>query len=323
MLNLQTKVDIPQPNFSINYSSSISLFGSCFSDNIGNLLKKHKFSSSINPFGVLYNPASISQNIDLLFAKDKFTESDLNHFNDLWFSFYHHSSFSSNSQSECLSGINKTFTNAKNAINNANVVIFTLGTSWIYRYNKNKSIVANCHKIPAKEFSRESLSVEEIVAMLSKNIEQIKANSAARFIFTVSPIRHWKDGAIENMRSKATLLLAIKQLQELFEEVYYFPSYEIFMDELRDYRYYASDMLHPSDFAIQYLWEIFKSTFFTSETIQTSNEVLKLVKSYAHRINNTDTDQYLKFKTSLINSTKLIEAKYPSINFEDEKSQLF
>ena len=170
---------------------------------------------------------------------------------------------------------------------------------------------------------REFLEPEQIVTQLSEVIKKIIATKpSAKIIFTVSPIRHWKDGAIENMRSKSSLLLAIKKLQGLFTQTYYFPSFEIFMDELRDYRFYASDMLHPSQLSITYIWEIFKNTFFSKETIQIGKEVEKLAKSFEHRPFNTKTEHYTKFIANLLKSTEGLENKYPFISFSDEKNSL-
>jgi hypothetical protein len=301
MLKVQTKVEVPDPGFSITYNDTIALFGSCFSDNIGKQLIRFKFNSLSNPFGVLYNPASVSNSIRLLFTKTRFIEEDLEHSNELWFSYAHHSSFSNTHKAECLENINNNFLKAKEHIQNVNVVFLTLGTTWIYRLASTNKIVANCHKQPSTHFIREYLEPPQVTEHLATAMAMLQeVNPQIRFVFTVSPIRHWKDGAIENQRSKASLILGIKELQQRFPNSYYFPSYEIFMDELRDYRYYASDMLHPSEFAIEYLWDRFKDTFFNSETKQLHAEVEKVVKSFEHRTFNTKTDAYKKFKSNLI-----------------------
>jgi hypothetical protein len=323
MLKLQTKVAIPEPDFKIDYKHSLSFYGSCFSENIGSLLQRHKFNAVVNPFGVLYNPASISQVLDLLMHKEEFTESDLEFYNEKWFSFYHHTSFSAVNKQDCLLKINSSFEKAKLAINKTDFVFITIGTSWVYRYKTSGAIVSNCHKLPAKEFVREYLDPDQIAEYLSTSIKQIISTSPqAKIIFTVSPIRHLKDGAIENMRSKASLILAIKLLQELFAEVFYFPAYEIFMDELRDYRFYTSDMMHPSEFSIEYIWAIFKQTFFTQKTNLVCNEAEKLIKAFGHRVIDTDTDNFRKFRDKLLKDTIAFEQKYPSINFTEEKKRL-
>ena len=314
MLKLQTTVEIPKPEFSIGYNQRILLFGSCFSENIGQNLSRYKFNANVNPFGILYNPASIAKNINHLFNKEAFTEDDLAFHNEKWFSFNHHGSFSSANKDECLQNINDRFGQAKEDIQHTDIALITLGTSWVYRLKKTNAIVANCHKLPSSEFTRQSLSVAEIKALLLKIVQKFSANHT-QFIFTVSPIRHWKDGAIENMRSKASLILAIKELQETNSDIYYFPSYEIFMDELRDYRYYASDMLHPSDFAIEYIWDKFKQTFFSKATLDLYKQVDKLVKSFSHRVTSKESQQYIRFKTSLVQKAEALQKENPTIDF--------
>lgn len=322
MLNLQTQVDIPDPGFQIDYSQQIIMFGSCFSENIGNFLYKGKFKVDVNPFGILYNPASIAKNINLLFEKDSFTDEDIHLYNENWFSYLHHGKFSSPDKAVCLNQINKRFHLAKENIAKANVVFITLGTAWVYKLKHSGDIVANCHKIPASEFLREQLTVRGIVKDLSGLINRITKDNQTKFIFTVSPIRHWKDGAIENMRSKASLLLAINELQNLFPNVYYFPVYEVFMDELRDYRFYAKDMLHPTEFAVEYVWQIFRKVFIDRDTLDIYNHVEKLLKSFTHRALNKNTDAYKKFKSSLIVKATNLQKQYPFLSFEDELKQL-
>lgn len=323
MIPLQTKVDIPKPNFQIDYNSRLNLLGSCFSDNIGNKLIQQKFRASVNPFGVLYNPASIAQAIDLLFTKEKFDDQDLDFHKEKWFSYAHHTSFSNTNKTDCLKDINQKFYEAAESIRKADVIIITLGTSWIFHHILHNRLVANCHKIPAKEFERTCLSPAETESLLRKIILQIsKHNSNAKFIFTISPIRHWKDGAIENMRSKSALAIAIQTIEKEFEQAYYFPTYEIFMDELRDYRFYASDMLHPSDFAIDYTWHLFKQTFFSKETQTLNQQVVKIVKSFQHRSFNTDTKEYQIFKNKLLDRSMELERQYPVLNFTEERNKI-
>jgi len=320
---LQTKVSIPSPGFEINHTDALFLIGSCFADSVGLRLDRSKFDTTINPFGVLYNPASIVQDINLLLEKENFGESELNFYNEFWLSFNHHTSFSAASKEECLEGINSAFIRSKQAFRHASYIVITLGTAWAYRSVKTGQIVANCHKMPAREFTREYLSPLKIVDLLSPMLSNIKkANNKVKFIFTVSPIRHWKDGAIENARSKAALLLAIKELENSFADLYYFPVYEIFMDELRDYRYYASDMLHPSDFAVDYIWEIFQRTFFSNQTILLVEEINKIIKSFEHRPLNTSAESFKIFTENLKKRAAQFSEKYSHISFEKEIEKL-
>ncbi|QQS49877.1 MAG: GSCFA domain-containing protein [Bacteroidota bacterium] len=323
MLPLQTKVQIPQPGFFINYEQVVSLFGSCFSDHIGEKLLRYKFKACPNPFGVLYNPASIINALTLLTHKEAFTENNLQHRNDLWFSFLHHTSFSHPDKLSCLERINTRFATAKSQFEQSEIIILTLGTAFIYRLKSTGQVVANCHKIPDSEFTREFLSPEQIAELMSHEIGRLNLSKPGiRFIFTVSPIRHWKDGAIENQRSKASLVLAIRLLERAHENCYYFPTYEIFMDELRDYRFYASDMLHPSDFAVDYIWEAFTHTFFDTPTQQLMKKVQKITKSYQHRSFNKNTPAHKSFVEKLIEETDKLCELHSYLDFSTEKHNL-
>jgi len=323
MLRLQTQVKIKPPGFNINYSDIVFLFGSCFSDNIGKQLSRFKLNSFANPFGVLYNPASIADSIALLLEKDRFTEEDLEKYNDLWFSYNHHTLFSDTNKLNCLNKINDSFISAKKKFKDASIIILTFGTAWIYRNKETGNVVANCHKIPAKHFTREYLSYEKITEILSKTFDKIITNNPqVNIITTISPIRHWKDGAVDNNRSKASLVLAIKELEKLFSQLYYFPVYEIFMDELRDYRFYASDMLHPSEFAIEYVWEKFQDTFFEINTREKLNEIQKVVKSFEHKVIAHNNNSYKNFINNLISKAEELMIKYPEISFNEELKKL-
>ena len=319
MVTLQTWVEVPNPSLSINYADKVLFLGSCFSTNIGQRLKRLKFPVNVNPFGVLYNPASISQAIKILTEQKSFREEELDKHNDLWFSFYFHSSFSHSDKLTCLSKINTSLEASAGELKQLKYVFITLGTAWAYRYKKTGNIVSNCHKIPAGEFIREYMGPEKVVQELSESMKlMLKNNKDVRFVITVSPIRHWKDGAIENMRSKSSLLLAIKELEETFSNVYYFPVYEIYMDELRDYRFYASDMLHPSEFSIDYVWERFAETFFSGETMRLAARVDKLIKSFQHRPLNAGGEPYKKFLLNLKENAAKLEAQYPFLEFTEE-----
>lgn len=319
MLQLQTKVTIPSPNFSINHKDKTLLLGSCFITNIGKRLETNKFSALTNPFGVLYNPASIAQSLMLLLEKKKFETEELNYANDLWYSFYHHSSHSHSDKNTCLENINQNLAIAAEQLSNCAHLFITLGSAWAFKHKKTGEIVANCHKLPASNFTRIYLDPQEIVNKLSEPLKILTSlNPNINIVFTISPIRHWADGAIENMRSKSALHLAIKELEDHFSNTYYFPVYEIFMDELRDYRFYNSDMLHPSDFAIEYIWNSFNNTFFNSQTQALFKELGKILKSFNHRPINSETTIHKEFVIKLIQRTKLLVSKHPHLDFTKE-----
>jgi hypothetical protein len=280
---------------------------------------KLKFPTLVNPFGVLYNPVSVRNALEILIEQKEFVETDLNLFNDLWYSFYHDSEFSNPDKQQCLNKINSSTRVASKQLRHANYLIITFGTAWIYKYLKTGQPVSNCHKIPAKEFERSKLQPEAIFIEWSNLINRLnQLNKNLKIIFTVSPVRHWKDGAIQNQLSKSTLILAIHQLVSKFDNVSYFPSYEIMMDDLRDYRFYADDMLHPSQVAIDYIWEHFAKTFFQKETEKIIQQVEKIIRAKNHRPLNKDTSTHKKFIQNQIQLIKDLDKKYPFLKFKDE-----
>lgn len=311
----------PEPSKNrIDYHSPVLFLGSCFTENIGNKMIDLKFPVLINPFGVLYNPVSVRQSIEILLDKRNFKESDLSFYNNQWYSFYHDTEFSNTDKNECLNNINHKLNEAREHLEKVKYIIITFGTAWVYEYIESAKVVSNCHKIPAKKFRRFKLGVEDIFVNWAKLINRIEDfNPDLKIIFTVSPVRHWKDGAVQNQLSKSTLILAINQLMKIFDQVEYFPSYEIMMDDLRDYRFYADDMLHPSKVAIDYIWENFSETYFDSETKNTIKEVEKIVQAYNHRPLNPNTNNHTNFKESTLNKINELNKKYPFLNFEAEK----
>ena len=258
-MNLQTHIPFSRNTSSaIDYNSRVILLGSCFSDNIGQKLSYHKFQSVLNPFGTLFHPKAIESVIHNAITNKEYTEEDLFFFNERWQSFTAHSKLSFSSKEETLNQLNKASELINTALKNSTHIIITLGTSWVYRFLKTSQIVANCHKVPQHKFKKELLPVAEINKSLSSIISQIReVNPSINFIFTVSPVRHLKDGFIENQQSKSHLISALHQIIPLHKNTFYFSSYEIMMDELRDYRFYKEDMIHPNLLAINYIWEKF------------------------------------------------------------------
>ena len=261
-MKLQTIVDIKPSKWKIGYEDKILLLGSCFSDEIGEQMKQRYLHVTCNPFGTLYNPLSITQALTM-------TEMpDLVEHEGLWHAMSHHGSFSRADKNEAESAIKASIETMQQALQEATVVIVTFGTAWVYE--KDGAVVGNCHKLPESSFTRRRLTVEEIVAAWKPILAQYPDK---HWLFTVSPIRHIRDGLHENQLSKATLLQAVEQLGD------YFPSYEIMLDELRDYRFYADDLVHPSSLAVNYIWERFVDTFCTN---QTKNELVLQLKRWKH-----------------------------------------
>ncbi len=319
MLPLQTIVDIENPSFNIDYHSKVFLMGSCFTDNIGNQLERMKFNVIKNPFGVLYNPLSISNSIQLLLSDKQFDETDLHFYNEKWFSFLHHTSFSSPDKNQCLNNINNVAGSSSQFLKQSDVLFITLGTSYVYKYKKTGNIVANCHKMPSAEFKRIFLKPDETYSALKNALAALwDIRPEMKVVLTVSPVRHWKDGAIGNQQSKASLIIGIKMLLDEFEHVFYFPSYEIFMDEMRDYRYYDKDLIHPSEAGKEYIWERFKSTFMTAETREILKKVLAIVDAYEHKPFWPETQEFRKFAKKNLGKIEEITKDVPSVRFQQE-----
>ena len=268
-MKLQTIVDISPSDWKIGYEDKILMLGSCFSDEMGEQMKQRYLNVTCNPFGTLYNPLSIANAINYKsqIINHKF-EIPLIENEGLWHSMYHHGAFSRPTKEETEQAVRESIQTMQQALEEATVVIVTFGTAWVYEMNGE--IVGNCHKLPENQFTRRRLSMEEIVDAWKPIIARYPEK---HWLFTVSPIRHIKDGLHENEISKATLLLAVEQLGD------YFPSYEILLDELRDYRFYADDLVHPSSLAVQYIWERFVDTLCTN---QTKNELVLQHKRWKH-----------------------------------------
>ncbi len=318
-MEFRKKVEVPRSELKINHQTKMVLFGSCFAENIGKQLLENKFSVNVNPFGVLYNPASISQAIQLLSEEKVFSEEDVFLNQGVFRTYFHHSLFSSADRNNFLQTINEQRKRASVDLREAEVLIITFGTAYVFSLKETGLVVANCHKQPSNIFNRHKLSVEEIVFSWTKLIEEsLRINPDLKILFTVSPIRHWKDGAHNNQLSKATLLLAINELMGKFSNSYYFPSYEIVLDELRDYRFYAEDMIHPNDIAIRYIWEIFNDTYLDEEAIRLCKQWQNIARSIAHRPFNEDTDEHKQFLKQTLLKLKSIRNNYPYFDCEKE-----
>lgn len=308
----QTKVEIPFSEVKIGYEDRIMTLGSCFAQNIGQKMQEVWFDTNINPFGVLYNPISIQKSIDFLLENKTFTESDLFENRGLWQSFSHSSLFSDITAEKCLSKIDERYIPACNFFKVADFLLITFGTAWVFEEKTSGKVVLNCHKLPANHFVRRRLTVEEIVKDYSILVEKLsKLFPKMKLIFSVSPIRHWKDGAHENNVSKSILLLAINELQQKFPLVQYFPAYEIQMDELRDYRFYAADMLHPSDVAVDYIWKCFSETYFSDVTQKMKKEMEQLLGDLSHRPLQPDSEEFILFQNSVEKRKLKISKEYP------------
>ena len=309
-IKLDTK-EIKASNNLISYDSKIGLIGSCFVENIGAKLEYYKFDNWINPFGILFSPSAIEKALLSISNKKVYTNDDLISSHEQWHSFDHHSKFSSSDFSEILSEINQNILIAYENIKNSSHIIITLGTAWVYEYKPTNELVANCHKIPQKEFDKKLLTVGEITKSLENSIQLIrKLNPNIEIIISLSPVRHLKDGMIQNSRSKAHLLNAIHDVVEKTQKSYYFPSYEIMIDELRNYRFYTNDMLHPNHDSVAYIWKLFTDVWFTKDSYTTMQEVASIQKGLQHKAFSPNSEAYLLFKNKLGEKQKMLFTKF-------------
>ena len=267
MNTFRTEVNIKPSENKISHQSKIMLIGSCFTENIGNKLTERCFKTAQNPFGIVYNPQSICEQIIQLIYNISIEEHELFYQNEQWHSYQFHSRFSHPEKNVALAAMNVSMTNGHTFLKDTNFLILTLGTAKVYEQSESNTVVANCHKTPNNQFAHTMLSAEKIVSLFKTTLNHLlKFNPNIKILFTVSPIRHWKDGAIENQLSKSTLFLATHQLIKDCENAFYFPAYEIMMDDLRDYRFYGYDMLHPSTLAIDYIKQTNRRFKFSKKT---------------------------------------------------------
>lgn len=308
---LSTPIDI-KPMPVVDYDRPFLLLGSCFSEHIGQRLLQSRFPGCVNPFGVLYNPQSILQALQRLWDNKPFTADELVHTGGLWHSFMHHGSFSSADADTTLQHINSAYSQSALRMADTKTYLITFGSSWVYEYEGK--VVANCHKMPQREFTQRRLTVDEIVNSWTSLIHQIQQRVPdAEFLFTVSPIRYREHGPLAAGTNKAVLLLAVEQLAFL-PGVHYFPSYEIMMDELRDYRFYAADMIHPSDVAVELIWERFKATQLTREAQTLLPRIEHLTKQLAHRPLHPDSDESRRFQQQLQEEIALLKQQNPHLD---------
>jgi len=311
----RTKIPIKKTKNQIDYNSKILLFGSCFTKNIGDKLEHFKLQSHANPFGILFHPKAIEQLIVHSVNKKKYTQKDIFFFNERWHCFDAHSDLSDVSKEKLLSDLNRTIDFSFKNIEQATHIIITLGTAWVYRLIETDRIVANCHKVPQKKFLKELLDPDEIAESLAGTVSLIETiNKKAEIIFTVSPVRHLKDGFMENSLSKANLISGIHQIAEPRKGIHYFPSYEIMIDDLRDYRFYKKDMLHPNETAVDYIWENFKKAWINEKEYEVMQEIDSIQNGLAHRPFNPNSDKHRQFLLILQKKIETVIQKLPHLH---------
>jgi len=318
-MQFTTQIPIPTSDYPIEYNSRVACLGSCFAVNIGQKFDYFKFRNITNPFGILFHPEALEKFISFSVNKQEFTETDIFYHNERWHCYDSHSDLSHPEKDILLERLNTATLTAHATLKSATHLIITLGTAWVYRNIKTGNLVANCHKVPQKEFTKELLSVEHIKQNLQNILRLLEqVNPDLNIIFTISPVRHIKDGFIQNQWSKSNLISALNEAlstKDTNQSATYFPSYEIMMDELRDYRFYAEDMIHPNQTAINYIWKRFTESWITTEAQQTMAEVESIQRGLQHRPFNPDSPQHIIFTTKLQDKIAALQQKYPNITF--------
>lgn len=307
-MKLTTPIKLSRQNPPINYSSKVLLLGSCFAQNMGAKLEYYKFQQCTNPFGILFHPVAIEKLITRAVNHTWFTSKDVFLQNEQWHCFLAHSKLSNTSEEDLISALNSALEKLRFSLLEASHVVFTFGTAWVYKHLEKDTIVANCHKVPQKKFVKQLLSPDDVSDVLLGIETKLRAiNPTCSIINTVSPVRHIKDGLLANSRSKAHLIAGVQEIVSPEKLNYYFPSYEIMMDELRDYRYYKEDLIHPNQTAIAIIWEKFLSSWVASETFEIQKKIAVIQNGLLHIPFNENSKAHMHFKKDL--ETKISEIK--------------
>jgi len=295
----------------IRYGDGLLFLGSCFADEVGGICRGLGFDAMVNPFGVLYNPASIAQSVERLDSGKPFCHEDVIKVGEEQYcTFSHNTAFWNNSETALLEQVNQSLADAHAHFLKSKWVIISLGTSWVFRNKENGSVVSNCHKLPSNHFERQFLSVEQSFRYLSEIVQQ---QPKKQFVFTVSPLRHLKDGLHENQLSKAALLLAVDQVCKAFANAHYFPAYEILLDELRDYRFYKEDMVHPTNQAVQYIWERFVDFAIDPKEKPAMKAATELKQMLHHKPMFPESEAFKKFEQQKEKKISELNRDFPRV----------
>ncbi len=322
MPDFRTPIVLQKASLTLTHQDNILCLGSCFAQHMAQRLHDLKFSSLSNPFGISYHPLAIVKSLKRLLANEVYRSEELFLHQGLWHSFDHHSHFSGIDRAAVLQKINDHFQKAQQFLQQTNRLLITLGTAQVFHHLETANDVANCHKVPGAAFRKTRLSVATIVAELQAILSQLKIQfPALEVIFSVSPIRHLRDGHIENQRSKATLILALDQLCEQLNFAHYFPAYEILLDDLRDYRFYEADMAHPSAVAISYVWEQFSECYFSKPTTALNREITALRRAALHRALHPNSIPHQDFLQQQLSSLTQLQQRFPALNFSEEEKR--
>lgn len=317
-MKFSTVVPVKAINKQITYDDKILSLGSCFAVNMSEKFKSFQFQSIVNPFGILFHPIAIERILEYASNGYEFTENDVFCYNEVWSSFIAHSDMNELEQDDIVTKLNVKLFDLQVALKESSVVAITFGTAWVYEHNETGVVVANCHKVPQFNFTKRLLTYQELLNSYLKIIKLVKEiNPGIEIIFTISPVRHFKDGIVENQRSKSLLFTALHDAIEQVgvSSINYFPSYEIMMDELRDYRFYKADMLHPNEQAVDYIWERFVNAYIHPDMVAVMQKVQEVQKGLNHRPFNPTAEQHLVFLDTLIAKIDYLLEKYPFMSF--------
>jgi hypothetical protein len=318
-MDFHLEFEIPPFPRKISYSDRLFFIGSCFSENTSALFEKYKFNTFSNPNGILYDPFSIERSLSRIVNKHLFSKEELFFHNEAWHSWDHHSCFSVANQDTCLKVINSKITDANGYLAQADFLFITFGSAFAYRHKNSGLPVANCHKVGQREFIQELLTVEEIVSSFYQLAEKIRRlNQDIQIIYTVSPVRYIRHGVTENTLSKSILIQAVHKLVSLDEKSVYFPAYELVLDDLRDYRFFKTDLVHPNEQAIQYVFSKLKQCAFGPETIQLFGQVEEIITAIEHKPFNPDSNAHHKFKDAFLEKCHLLSKICPSLDLSKE-----
>jgi hypothetical protein len=318
-MQLHLTLDIPRLPKPITYTDKILLVGSCFTEHMSERLGQHRFDVLSNPHGILFNPLSVADSLNSYIEDKQYTPDELFTLNELWNSWDHHTRFSHLNKEEAVKGINGSQESASEFIRSADWIMITLGSAFQYYLKESGKPVANNHRAPAQWFEKRLLSIDVITKALSNTLEKISAiNPNANILFTISPVRHIRDGVVDNNRSKARLIESVHTLCEQYTQAHYFPAYELVIDILRDYRYYDIDFVHPNYLATTVVWEHFVNACIDADTKELMQQVQEIVIARNHRPRFPETEAHQKFKASYIEKIKGLQQRYPFLKLDDE-----
>ena len=319
-MELRTTFEIPPSELKISYYDPVMFIGSCFATSIGNQFEIGHMPVMINPAGTVYNPVSVCNTISSITEKRVYNSDDLYNYQGNWVSFNHSTDFTCPDLTETLDTINRRSAEAGSFLSTARFLFVTFGTANVYKWSGSGMIVSNCHKIPAREFKRELLSVDEITALWETQLDTLdRLYPGLKVVFTISPVRHWKDGAHGNQVSKSVLFLSVEKLLSHPSGPSYFPAYELVMDDLRDYRFFSDDMLHISDIAINYIWQAFCRCYFEKATADLWNEISNISRALLHKIKDKSSDQTKLFAGKIITMIDSVLSRNPGVDLSKER----